>query len=108
MAQTTLNEMKDNRAYFFESINNLMCKSETIGAKYRCQCAFITITFYNQNYNTLIFKNTLCVIDSRINIVVSIEFSPLSSVALTNSWYQFHNGDYTGILDCTLGAITCS
>ena len=44
-----------------------MCKSETIGAKYRCQCAFITITFYNQNYNTLIFKNTLCVIDSRIN-----------------------------------------
>ena len=40
--------------------------------------------------------------------VVSIEFSPLSSVALTNSWYQLHNGDYTGILDCTLGAITCS
>ena len=33
-----------------------MCKSETSGAKYRCQCALITITFYNQNYNTLIFK----------------------------------------------------
>ena len=29
--------------------------------------------------------------------VVSIEFSPLSSVALTNTWYQLHNGDYTGI-----------
>ena len=37
--------------------------------KYRChcQCAFITITFYNQNNNTLIFKNTLCIIDSRKN-----------------------------------------
>ena len=31
--------------------------------------------------------------------VVSIEFSPLSSVELTNSWYQLHNGDYTGIYD---------
>ena len=32
------------------------------------------------------------------DIVVSIEFSPLSSVELTNSWYQLHNGDCTGIL----------
>ena len=30
-------------------------------------------------------------------IVVSIEFSPLCSLALTNSWYQLHNGNYTGI-----------
>ena len=30
-------------------------------------------------------------------IVVSIEFSPLCSVDLTNSWYQLHNRDYTGI-----------
>ena len=32
------------------------------------------------------------------DIVVSIEFSPLSSVELTTSWYQLHNGDYKGIL----------
>ena len=37
----------------------------------------------------------------RYNIVVSIEFSPLSSVELTNSWYQLHNGDYKGILNHT-------
>ena len=29
--------------------------------------------------------------------VVSIEFSPLSSVELITSWYQLHNGDYKGI-----------
>ena len=40
--------------------------------------------------------------------VVSIEFSPLSTVELTTNWYQLHNGDYKGILDCILGAITCS
>ena len=33
-----------------------------------------------------------------ITIVVSIEFSPLSSVELTNNWYQLHYGDYKGIL----------
>ena len=33
-----------------------------------------------------------------INSVVSIELSPLSSVELTTSWYQVHNGDYKGIL----------
>ena len=38
-----------------------------------------------------------------ISIVVSIEFSPLSSVELTNSWYQLHNGDYTGILEHSFG-----
>ena len=27
--------------------------------------------------------------------VVSIKFSSLSSVELTNSWYQLHNEDYT-------------
>ena len=26
--------------------------------------------------------------------VVSIEFSPLSTVELTTSWYHLHNGDY--------------
>ena len=31
------------------------------------------------------------------DIVVSIEFSPLWSAALTNSWYRLHNGDYTVI-----------
>ena len=31
------------------------------------------------------------------NVVVSIEFSPLWSAALTNSWYRLHNGDYTVI-----------
>ena len=30
--------------------------------------------------------------------VVSIEFSPLSTVELTTNWYQLHNGDYKGIL----------
>ena len=35
--------------------------------------------------------------------MVSIEFSPLSSVELTNSWYQLHNGDYTGILEHSFG-----
>ena len=39
----------------------------------------------------------------RYNIVVSIEFSPLSSVELTNSWYQLHNGDYKGILKHSFG-----
>ena len=29
-----------------------------------------------------------------IGIVVSIEFSPLSTVELTTSWYHLHNGDY--------------
>ena len=33
----------------------------------------------------------------RIYNVVSIEFSPLSSVELTTNWYQLHNGDYKGI-----------
>ena len=26
--------------------------------------------------------------------VVSIEFSPFSTVDLTTNWYQLHNGDY--------------
>ena len=26
--------------------------------------------------------------------VVSIEFSPLSTIELTTNWYQLHNGDY--------------
>ena len=56
-----------NQAYFYVPSNNFMCNSETIGAKYRFQCAFITTTFYNQNYNTLILKNILCVIDLIIN-----------------------------------------
>ena len=30
-------------------------------------------------------------------LVVSIEFSPLRSAALTNSWCRLHNGDYTVI-----------
>ena len=28
------------------------------------------------------------------HLVVSIEFSPLSTVELTTNWYQLHNGDY--------------
>ena len=32
-------------------------------------------------------------------IVVSIEFSPLSTVELTTNWYQLHNGDYKEILE---------
>ena len=32
------------------------------------------------------------------NFVVSIEFSPLSTVEFTTNWYQLHNGDYKGIL----------
>ena len=55
----------EQKSYFYVPINNLMCNGETSGAKYRCQCAFNTIC--NQNYKTLIFKNTLCVIYSRIN-----------------------------------------
>ena len=39
----------------------------------------------------------------KCNIVVSIEFSPLSSVELTTSWYQLHNGDYKGILEHSFG-----
>ena len=35
---------------------------------------------------------------SHMTIVVSIEFSPLSTVELTTNWYQLHNGDYKGIL----------
>ena len=31
---------------------------------------------------------------SRGKVVVSIEFSPLSTVELTTSWYHLHNGDY--------------
>ena len=26
--------------------------------------------------------------------VVSIKFSPLCTIELTNNWYQLHNGDY--------------
>ena len=33
VAQTTLDEMKDNQAYFCVSTNNLMCKTETSGAR---------------------------------------------------------------------------
>ena len=37
-------------------------------------------------------------LDQKINnittTVVSIEFSPLSTVELTTYWYQLHNGDY--------------
>ena len=29
--------------------------------------------------------------------VVSIEFSPLSTVELSTNWYQLHNGDYREI-----------
>ena len=32
-------------------------------------------------------------------VVVSIEFSPLSTVELTTNWYQLHNGDYREILE---------
>ena len=35
--------------------------------------------------------------------VVSIEFSPLSTVELTTNWYQLHNGDYKGILEHSFG-----
>ena len=45
----------------------------------------------------------LTVIYKKICTVVSIEFSPLSSVELTNSWYQLHNGDYKGILEHSFG-----
>ena len=40
------------------------------------------------------------------NYVVSIEFSPLSTVELTTNWYHLHNGDYQ-LYDCMLGAINC-
>ena len=30
--------------------------------------------------------------------VVSIEFSPLSTVELTTNWYHLHNGDYLVII----------
>ena len=33
--------------------------------------------------------------------VVSIEFSPLSTIELTTNWYQLHNGDNKGILYIT-------
>ena len=36
----------------------------------------------------------ICLKRARNNIVVSIEFSPLSTVELTTNWYQLHNGDY--------------
>ena len=32
------------------------------------------------------------------NSVVSIEFSPLSTVELTTNWYHLHNGDYQVII----------
>ena len=35
--------------------------------------------------------------------VISIEFSPLSTVELTTNWYQLHNGDYKGILEHSFG-----
>ena len=36
--------------------------------------------------------------ESAENTVVSIEFSPLSTVELTTNWYQLNNGDYEGKL----------
>ena len=36
-------------------------------------------------------------------VVISIEFSPLSTVELTTNWYQLHNGDYEGILEHSFG-----
>ena len=38
-----------------------------------------------------------------VHIVVSIEFSPLSTVELTTNWYQLHNGDYQVLLEHSFG-----
>ena len=42
---------------------------------------------------SLVFHTIVPLIDLN-NVVVSIEFSPLSTVELTTNWYQLHNGDY--------------
>ena len=44
--KTTLMEMKANQAYLYVPSNNFMCNSATSGAKYRCQCAFISNPFF--------------------------------------------------------------
>ena len=52
-----------------------------------------------------IFKGAhLCNRISAVDNVVSIEFSPLSTVELTTNWYQLHNGDYQVILNASLNA----
>ena len=45
---------------------------------------------------SLVFHTIVPLIDLN-NVVVSIEFSPLSTVELTTNWYQLHNGDYREI-----------
>ena len=50
--------------------------------------SLVTKTHFSLSY-------TILVIDIGAALtVVSIQFSPLSSVELTTSWYQLHNGDY--------------
>ena len=48
-------------------------------------------TVYGQKKNGCFWYNKTCYF---FNIVVSIEFSPLSAVELTTNRYQLHNGDY--------------
>ena len=41
-----------------------------------------------------IYVNEFYAVNQILHIVVSIEFSPLSTIDLTTNWYQWHNGDY--------------
>ena len=50
-----------------------------------------------------VYPCKICTLHEFISFVVSIEFSSLSSVGLTNSWYQLHNEDYTGLLEHSFG-----
>ena len=51
------------------------------------------------NYSCPLLKTVMLpMINNGLSMfVVSIEFSPLSTVELTTNWYQLHNGDYEGV-----------
>ena len=66
-----------------------------------CTCRtkrYVSMLFRCQNHpnstsNTILLSHDL----TAHCTVVSIEFSPLSTVELTTNWYQLHNGDYREI-----------
>ena len=55
----------------------------------KCHVLFsVSLSFGNYQ------KHPLLILGLTFIGVVSIEFSPLSTVELTTKWYQLHNGDY--------------
>ena len=51
----------------------------------------VLYNFYHNNFSE-IFKFSKLLLS--YTYVVSIKFSPLSTIDLTTNWYQTHNGDY--------------